>query len=135
LSSWRVPTRVVACALIGAEALGRADRWSDLDLGLGISGGASVGDVVADWTRELVVELDAVQLFDLTVMSSLYRVFLLGTGLQVDLSFTPEREFGARPGLPVPVWQRRRRPPTQPPSERHLFGLGVHHAVRARISS
>jgi hypothetical protein len=131
----RADGRVVACALIGAEAQGRADRWSDLDLGLGIADGVRVDEVVADWTRELVEGLGGVHLFDLTVMSSLYRVFLLRTSLQVDLSFTPERDFGARgPRFRLLFGSAVERPPSELPSTRQLFGLGVHHAVRARFS-
>jgi hypothetical protein len=75
-----------------------------------------------------------VHLFDLTVMSSLYRVFLLRTSLQVDLSFTPERDFGALgPSFRLLFGRAVDRSPLQPPSERHLFGVGVHHAVRARF--
>ena len=61
-------------------------------------------------------------------------MFLLPGCLQVDLSFTPASEFGARGprfrllfGDAVDVAQA---PPT---SANELFGLGVHHAVRARF--
>jgi hypothetical protein len=133
-------TRVVAGAVVGAEAHGSADRWSDIDLTFGLIDRASVDEVLADWTEDLAEELDAIDLFDVRVGSTVYRVFLLPGNLQVDLSFTPEREFGAlgphfrllfgtavqRPGGPAAV--------PQPATARHLFGLGVHHAVRARFS-
>jgi hypothetical protein len=98
----RADARVVACALVGAEARGGADRWSDLDLGLGVADGAGVAEVVADWTRELVDGLGAVRLFEVTVTSSLYVVFLLGSGLQVDqvvfyAAFVDEVDTSATP--------------------------------------
>ena len=132
--------RVVAGAVVGAEAHGSADRWSDVDLTFGLIDGASVDEVLADWTKGLAAELDAVDLFDVHVETTVYRVFLLPGNLQVDLSFTPDAEFGAlgshfrllfgtavqRLGGPAAAAQ-------QPGTVRHLFGLGAHHAVRARF--
>jgi predicted nucleotidyltransferase len=117
----RSDPRVVSSALVGADARGEVDRWSDIDLTMGVGEGASVEKVVDEWTRDLVDELGAVHLFDLPVGSTLYRVFLFEGNLQVDVSFTPEADFTAE------------KPPAPPPSARHVFGLGVHHAVRARF--
>lgn len=133
-------TRVVAGAVVGAEASGSADRWSDIDLTFGVIEGARVDEVLADWTKGLAAELDAVDLFDVHVGSTVYRVFLLPGNLQVDLSFTLEAEFGALgphfrllfgTAVQRPAEQAAAAP--QPDSARHLFGLGVHHAVRARF--
>jgi hypothetical protein len=67
-------------------------------------------------------------------MSSLYRVFLLPRGLQVDLSVTPAAEFGALgPQFELLFGTAVERPVPQPASARHHLGLGVHHLVRARI--
>jgi hypothetical protein len=126
--------RVVAGAVVGAEALGPTDRWSDLDLTFAVGEGASIQNVVSDWTRDLRLEFDAVHLFDLRVTSTVYRVFLLPGNLQVDLSFTPAAEFG-------PIGPRFRllfgsvveRPQTARLSAQHLFGLAAHHLVRARF--
>jgi hypothetical protein len=54
--------------------------------------------------------------------------------LQIDLSFTPAAEFGARgPRFRLLFGEAVERPFTAPPSPESVFGLGVHHAVRARI--
>ena len=79
--------RVVAAAVIGSLALGPGDDWSDLDLTFGLADGASLQDVLVDWTRELADVFDAVRLFDLGSGELTYRVFLLPAWLQVDLSF------------------------------------------------
>jgi hypothetical protein len=92
----RADTRIVAGAMIGSLAAGGGDRWSDLDLGFGLADGVSPAEVLADWTPRLEREHGAVHLFDLPSLSSLYRVFLLPGNLQVDLSFTPASDFGAR---------------------------------------
>ena len=136
----RADARVVAGALVGAEARGSADRWSDLDLTFGLIDGARVEEVLADWTTGLAAELDAVDLFDVHVGSTVYRVFLLPGSLQVDLSFTPEAEFEALgPDFRLLFGTAGQRvggqgtTAPQPDTARHLFGLGAHHAVRARF--
>jgi hypothetical protein len=126
--------RVVAGAEIGALALDGGDRWSDLDLTFGVAHGATVDAVLEDWTPQIAREFDAAHLFDLPFRTSIYRVFLLPGNLQVDLSFTPERDFGSRGSrFKLLFGQAADQDAPQRPSAHHVFGLGVHHAVRARI--
>ena len=87
--------RVVAGAVVGSLALSEGDRWSDLDLTFAVADDQSIFDVLEDWTRNIVKELDAAHLFDLPSGPSIYRVFLLPGCLQFDLSFTPAKKFGA----------------------------------------
>lgn len=129
----RSDPRVVAAAAVGASA-GGGDRWSDLDLTFGVAVGVPVEAVLAAWTRTLVTDFDAVVLFDLPVGSTIYRVFLLPGVLQVDLSFTPAAEFAALgPRFQMLFGKTVERPWAPPPSAEHIFGLGVHHAVRGHI--
>jgi hypothetical protein len=137
--------RVVAGAVVGSFAVDRGDRFSDLDLTFGIGVDAHVPDVLDDWTRTLVDELDAVQLADLERGPTTYRVFLLPGALQLDLSMTPAGQF--RPAGPrfrllfgetvgeseVPA------PPatgdlfiSTPRVARDIFGWGVVYAIHAR---
>jgi hypothetical protein len=90
--------RVVAGAAVGSLAVDAGDRFSDLDLTFGISDQAAVAVVLEDWTRTLVVDLDAVHLVDLERHPTTYRVFLLPDALQLDLSMTPRAQF--RPAGP-----------------------------------
>src|SRR2546429_7074654 len=90
--------RVVAGAAVGSLAVDGGDRFSDLDLTFGIADHVPVADVLDDWTRMLVDELDAVHLADLARGPTIYRVFLLPDALQFDLSMTPAARF--RPGGP-----------------------------------
>jgi predicted nucleotidyltransferase len=134
LAMARADGRVVAAALIGAGAPGRGDRWSDVDLGFGVADGATPAALLADWTPRLEREFDAVHLFDVTVASTIYRVFLFPGALQVDLSFAPAAEFGSRgPKFRLLYGRAIEHPRAAPPSARHLCGLGIHHAVRARF--
>ena len=90
--------RTVAGAAVGSLALGGGDRYSDLDLTFAVADDVPVADVLDDWTRTLVDELDAVHLVDLERGPTIYRVFLLPDLLQFDLSMTPAAQF--RPAGP-----------------------------------
>ena len=129
----RSDSRVVAAAAVGSSASG-GDRWSDLDLTFGVVDGTPVEAVLTDWTQVLLADFDAAVLFDLPVLSTIYRVFLLPGALQVDLSFTPAADFGARgPRFQLLFGAVVERPFALPPSPEHIFGLGAHHAVRGHI--
>jgi hypothetical protein len=138
--------RVVAGAAVGSLAVDGGDRFSDLDLTFGIADHVAVGDVLSDWTRTLIDELDAVHLADLERGPTTYRVFLFPDALQFDLSMTPAAQFrpaGPRfrllfgeiaPGEPVvvtPPVARELFIPTPPVAE-ELLGWGVIYAVHAR---
>lgn len=126
--------RVVAGAVVGSLALDEGDRWSDLDLTFAVVDGVPVREVLSDWTRTLVDELDAVMLFDVTAGASLYRVFLLSGCLQFDLSFTPAFAFGATgPKFRLLFGRAVEKSYSAAPAAAELFGSAVHHALRARF--
>lgn len=126
-------SRIVAAAAVGSSAEG-GDRWSDLDLTFGVADDEPMDAILADWIQAMAADFDAAILFDLTRGASVYRVFLLPGMLQVDLSFTPATDFGARgPRFHLLFGDAIEHPsPVAEPSE-HLFGLGIHHLVRATI--
>jgi hypothetical protein len=127
--------RVVAAAVVGGLADGAGDRWSDLDLTFAVDDGVAVAEVLEDWTQAVAAGLDAVHLFDLPAGAAIYRVFLLPGCLQVDLSFAPASAFGARgPRFRLLFGSAVELPQAPPASANDVFGLGVHHAVRARFS-
>lgn len=68
-------SRVVAGAVVGSLALSDGDRWSDLDLTFAIADNFSISDVLDEWTRNIIKEFNAAQLFDLPSGASIYRVF------------------------------------------------------------
>jgi hypothetical protein len=136
--------RVVAGAAVGSLAVeGGGDRYSDLDLTFGVAGNA-VAEALADLTRRLVDERDAVQLVDLERAPTIYRVFLLPDALQFDLSVTPAAAF--RPGGPrfrllfgetVADAPPASRPPGSlgiptPAVPHDVFGWGVIYALHSR---
>lgn len=136
--------RVVAGAVVGSLAVDSADRFSDLDLTFGIAPPVPVSDVLDDWTRTFVDDLDAVHLADLERGPSIYRVFLLPETLQFDLSMTPADQF--RPAGPrfrllfgETAASEVSTPPVAgdlfiatPPVAGSIFGWGVIYALHAR---
>lgn len=126
--------RVVAGAVVGSLALSDGDRWSDLDLTFAVADEFPVLDVLEGWTQTIVEEFEAAHLFDLPSGASIYRVFLIPTCLQFDLSFTPASKFGAiGPKFKLLFGSAVEKPFLQPPSAHELFGYAVHHALRARF--
>lgn len=134
LAKARSDKRVIAGAEVGSTAVGAGDRWSDVDLTFGVTEGTNIEDLLVDWTTWFAERFGAVQLFDLPFQSSIYRVFLLPGNLQVDLSFTPGADFGATgPNFTLMFGNAVTKKFLEPSPAANIFGLGAHHAVRARI--
>jgi hypothetical protein len=125
--------RVVAGALLGSLAYDGGDEWSDLDLMFAVADDVPVTEVLEAWSRTVVGEFGAIQLFDLLSGAITYRVFLLPGSLELDLSFTPASEFGAGgPRFRLLFGEAVEQPYGSPPPAHELFGYAVHHALHAR---
>ncbi len=125
--------RVVGGAVLGSLAHDEGDEWSDLDLMFAVADDVPVTEVLEAWSRAVVREFDAVQLFDLPSGPIIYRVFLLPNCLELDLSFTPASEFGAGgPKFKLLFGEAVEQPFGPPPPAHELFGYAVHHALHAR---
>ena len=131
----RADPRVVAGALTGSTAAGAEDDWSDIDVAFGIADGIALDTVLHDWTEALDREFGVLDHFDLRSGSSIYRVFLLPHGLEIDVSVTPCQEFGARgPRFRALFGTTHEGATTPQPSASSLVGLGWHHVFHARSS-
>ena len=127
--------RVVAGAAVGSLAVDEGDRFSDLDLTFAIADRVPVSDVLNDWKRTLVDELDAVHLVDLERGPTTYRVFLLPDQLQCDLSMTPAARFRpAGPRFRLLFGKTAAGEPEVPTLAvaGDIFGWGVIYALHAR---
>ena len=126
--------RVVAAAEVGSLAAEEGDRWSDLDLTFAVDESVSVETVLNDWTSTLEEKLGAVELFDLAVGPTIYRVFMFEDCLQLDVSFTPASEF--RPTSPRfrPVFgEHREEVLAEPQSARSFLGWALMWSRHARV--
>ena len=88
-------TNITGAAHLGSAAVDRLDDWSDIDLALCVSHDAAVDGVIDAWTARMYRDHDAIAHCDVRRGEILYRVFLLRSSLQVDLSFWPADRFSA----------------------------------------
>ncbi|KAB8162864.1 nucleotidyltransferase domain-containing protein [Streptomyces sp. 3MP-14] len=124
-----------AAALVGSAAGGREDRWSDIDLALALAPGADRDAVVAAWSALLYEDHGAVAHLDVWAGGTLYRVFLLPSTLQVDVSFWAAEEFRARgPEFRLLFGAAGEPAPAAPPAAGELVGWGWLYALHARTS-
>jgi predicted nucleotidyltransferase len=129
--------RIAAAAITGSAARDAEDRWSDVDLFLGVADDVAVDEALRAWSDVLHRDFAAVHHFDLRAGAAVYRAFLLPDCLEVDLGFTPAHAFrslshgsfrllfGATAG-PLPAASRA--------DAAHLAGLAWHHVVHGRVS-
>ncbi|MDP9843170.1 hypothetical protein [Streptosporangium lutulentum] len=131
----REDKRIVGAAITGSAARDAEDRWSDVDLFFGVVDGIAVEETLSDWSAFVYHELGAIHHFDLRAGSAVYRAFLLGELLEIDLGFTPAAAFGPIGGGGFRVVfgdAVERQPGSVDPG--HLIGLAWHHVLHARIS-
>jgi hypothetical protein len=86
--------RITGGAVTGSRSLGRDDRWSDVYTAFGVREPVDPQTVLRDWTARVTREFEIVHRFDLHRDATIYRVFLLRSGLEVDVSLTPAASFG-----------------------------------------
>lgn len=126
-------TEVVAAALVGSGATGRQDEWSDIDLMLRLAEEATIADVATNWTKWLYETANVTHHLDIQAQGALYRVFLLPSSLQIDISFWPNKEFRAtQPGFKLVFGTTN--PPTKLPEvdPNQVAGMGWLYALHAR---
>lgn len=125
--------RVTGAAFTGSHARGEADRWSDLDLYLGVS--APVEEMLAEWTTQVYDALGALHHFDLHGGPATYRAFLLPGAEELDLGFCPAAEWGPRGGSFAAIFGHPAPAVAATPVDTdHVSGLAWHHARHAHVS-
>jgi hypothetical protein len=131
----RADDRIVAAAHLGSMALGRVDRWSDIDLALACADAAELDRVVGSWTEAMYGEHAAASHFDVRYGPALYRVFLLKNTLQVDVSFWPADGFAPHgPAFRLIFGQVGESRAPAEPDARDSIGMAWLHALHVRSS-
>lgn len=123
---------IAGAALVGSMARDAEDRWSDIDLVLQLHPNAHEATVVEDWTRA-IGEFGIADTLDLFSQGTRYRVSLLQSSLQIDVSFWPHDQFRAtEPGFRVLFGTPAA--PTEPatPDVNRTIGMGWLYAIHAR---
>jgi hypothetical protein len=129
----RADPRISGAAITGSAAVGASDRWSDLDLAFGFAEPAQMADALSDWTDLMYRDHGALHHMDVVAGAAVYRVFLLGSTLQVDLAFFPAGEFGATHAtFQLLFGAEVERPHLPPPTASSLINWGWLYALHAR---
>ncbi|RSM74060.1 hypothetical protein DL991_30775 [Amycolatopsis sp. WAC 01375] len=125
---------IVGAALVGSTARGTEDRWSDLDLVLQLTDDVDEPAVVARWTRSLDDRFGVADTLDVISREGVrYRVFLLDSSLQVDLSFWPRDQFRAtEDGFRLVFGQANEPTSSSGPSSAQAIGMAWLYAIHAR---
>lgn len=135
VSTARADPHVIGAAHLGSAAMGRVDRWSDIDLALCLSLEVSTNTLISDWTDRMYGVHGAVTHLDFWQQTTLYRVFLLENTLQVDLSFWSPAAFGAiGPAFQLVFGSASEQPFPPPPAANHLIGMAWLYALHVRSS-
>src|SRR2546427_7507668 len=131
----RADARISGGAITGSAAAEAEDRWSDIDLSFGVIDDVEPESVLADWTEALGGELGILHHWDLRSVPTIYRVFLLPGGLELDVAVTPAAQFRARgPKFKLLFGQSVERAAAAPPAVGELIGMGWLSALDARIA-
>jgi len=131
----RQDPNIAAAAHLGSAAAGRLDEWSDIDLALCVSPGAELEEAVGEWTSRLYHSYGAVAHCDVRRGQTLYRVFLLHSTLQVDISFWSAGEFRALgPHFELIFGVQNEPQPTPAVSADELMGFAWLYALHVRCS-
>jgi hypothetical protein len=135
ISAAQLDEQISAAALTGSAASGTEDRWSDIDLALGLVPEADLALVLAAWTKAMYRDHGAVHHTDLRRGGTIYRVFLLANTLQVDIAFSPAAEFGAiGPSFRLVFGTAQEQEQAWDPAAVDLVGMGWLYALHARSS-
>ena len=127
--------RITAAAVVGSGANDGEDAWSDIDLALRLADGLEPDDVAAEWTTRIYESDNAVDHLDVWSDSTLFRVFLLSSSLQVDLSFWTADTFAASGASFRLLFGESNEPrPAGSFAPAALIGMGWLYALHARSS-
>lgn len=125
--------RIAGAALAGSAARGTEDAWSDIDLILQLDPAADEPTVVADWTAAIDTRFGVADTLDVFAVGVRYRVFLLRSSLQIDVSFWPHDQFRATEPAFQLLFGTANAPTTPTPLNTDAaIGLGWLYALHAR---
>ncbi|PKV93507.1 nucleotidyltransferase-like protein [Amycolatopsis echigonensis] len=134
IAAARQDADIAGAAVVGSAARGAEDRWSDIDLVLQLAPDADEPPVVARWTRSIDDKYGVADTLDVASREGVrYRVFLLGSSLQVDLSFWPHELFRAtEDGFQLVFGKANEPTSAAEPGSEQAIGMAWLYALHAR---
>ena len=136
IAAARSDPQVVGAALVGSTAKGLDDRWSDIDLALQLAPDADPDVVAEHWTAYVRDQSPVADTMDVYGPdNTLYRVFLLASSLQIDLSFWPQHSFRAtEDGFKLIFGTPAEPTVSNGPNSERLIRMGWLYALHVRSS-
>lgn len=135
VSAARADGCICGAAHLGSAAIGALDSWSDIDFALCLAPDADLAETAARWTSLLYDQHHAVTHYDVNRGGTLYRVFLLSSTLQVDISFWNAAEFRAFGQKFQLIFGAANEPRPAPlPETKDLIGMAWLYALHVRSS-
>ena len=135
IAAARSNERITAAAVVGSGASDGEDAWSDIDLALRLADGLGPDDVADEWTTRIYESAGAIDHVDVWSDTTLFRVFLLSSSLQVDISFWPGGAFAAwGPSFRLLFGESNEPRPPRSFAPKDLVGMGWLYALHARSS-
>ena len=120
---------------MGSGARGTEDEWSDIDLLLQLDPTADEPAVVADWTDSIDKRFGVADTLDVFAVGVRYRVHLLTSSLQIDVSFWPHDQFRAtEPGFRLLFGSPTTPTEPAPSNPDQVIGWAWLFAIHARSS-
>ncbi len=124
---------IVGAALVGSAARDAEDEWSDIDLVLQLAPDANEPEIAEAWSQYIDDSYGVADTLDVFAGAVRYRVFLLESSLQIDVSFWPHDQFRAT----EPSFRLLFGEPGEPtipatPHIAHIIGMGWLYALHAR---
>jgi hypothetical protein len=132
----RADERITGGARTGSRSVGAEDKWSDIDTAFGLAEGIDREDILRDWTEVLEREFDVVHVFDQPYGPTLYRVYVLSNGLELDIALTPAAQFGPRgPTFELQFGESAKLPEAEPPGIHFLIGYSWIYVLAGRAAA
>ena len=129
----RADPSISGAALVGSVARDAEDEWSDIDLVLQLAPGVDEPSVVKEWTSSIDALGRVADVLDVIAGGVRYRVFLLVSSLQIDVSFWPHDEFRAtEPGFRLLFGKANKPTDPVPVNMDRTIGMGWLYAIHAR---
>ncbi len=135
IAAARADAQITAAAVVGSGARDAEDEWSDIDLALRLEDRLEPRRVADVWTTRMYDQAGVVDHLDVWSGATLFRVFLLSSSLQVDLSFWPSATFASSGGPFRLLFGESNEPrPLPAPTLGDPVGLGWLYALHVRSS-
>lgn len=129
----RIDPNIIGAAVVGSGARDEEDQWSDIDLVLQLEASAAEPSIVEDWTDWIDKQFGVADTLDVFAGGVRYRVCLLSSSLQIDLSFWPHDQFRATETKFRLLFGTANQPTVAPsPALEKTIGMGWLYALHAR---